>query len=298
MSNPDGYDPTSERVSVDEYQAHEGDYLIYLFHLASYDFALPYADGRRVLDFGCGTGYGADRIAKSCTSITGVDVAADAISFARSRYVRDNLNFEQIAPVDDKPLPFADGSFDVVLSFQVIEHVPDPDRYLAEARRVLTDDGVMIVATPERGTRLLPGQRPWNRYHLVEYAPDELSTMMRAHFARVELNAMSADRAIIGRELNRSRNLKWATLPFTFPGAPERLRQAGLGGLKTIKSRLRGGGASTDGDGHAHGAPEGTAGGAGEVPLAAARYPYDETAIKIAPGLAPSVNIVAVAKAS
>lgn len=127
MSYPDGYGPTSERVTVDAYQAHEGDYLIYLFHLATYDFAVPYADGRRVLDFGCGTGYGAHRIATKCKSITGVDVAGDAIGFAQARYPGENLDFRQIMPVDDEPLPFGDGSFDVVLSFQVIEHVPDPD---------------------------------------------------------------------------------------------------------------------------------------------------------------------------
>lgn len=293
MSYPDGYDPTSERVTVDAYQAHEGDYLIYLFHLATYDFAVPYADGRRVLDFGCGTGYGAYRIATKCKSITGVDVAGDAIGFAQARYPGENLDFRQIMPVDDEPLPFGDGSFDMVLSFQVIEHVPDPDHYLAEARRVLTDDGVMIVATPDRRTRLLPGQRPWNRYHLVEYTPDELSNKLRGHFARVELNAMSADKAIIGRELARSRALKWATLPFTFPGTPERLRQAGLGGLKSVKARLRRGDAA---DEQSPGSPEGAAGGAGNIPTAPARYPYDETAIKIGPGLRPSVNIVAVAK--
>jgi SAM-dependent methyltransferase len=197
-------------------------------------------------------------------------------------------------PVDDGPLPFADGSFDVVLSFQVIEHVPDPGRYLAEARRVLTDDGVMIVATPDRRTRLLPGQRPWNRYHLAEYAPHELSAMLCRQFGQVELNGMSADEAIIGRELARSRALKWATLPFTFPGAPERLRQAGLGRLKSVKAWMRRGDAAMR---QSPGIPEGNGGGAGHVPVAPAYYPYDETAITIGPGRYPSVNIVAVAKA-
>jgi SAM-dependent methyltransferase len=294
MSYAGDYNSTSER-QVETVHADEGGYLIYSFHLATYDFAVPYADGRRVLDFGCGTGYGAHRIAAKCKSITGVDVADDAIRFAQARYQGENLDFRHIMPVDDGPLPFADGSFDVVLSFQVIEHVPDPDRYLAEARRVLTDDGVMIVATPDRRTRLLRGQRPWNRYHLVEYAPDELSDMLRGHFARVELNDMSADEAIIGRELARNRTLKWTTLPFTFPGAPERLRQAGLGGLKSVQARLRRGDAA---EGQSPGAPEGAAGGAGHIPTAPAGFPYDETAINIGPGLSPSINIVAVARAS
>ncbi len=119
--------------------------------------------------------------------------------------------------------------------------------------------------------------------------------MLRRHFRHVELNAMSADRTIIGRELARSRALKWATLPFTFPGAPERLRQAGLGGLKSVKAWMRRDDAAMR---RSPGMPENGVSGAGHIPVSSACHPYDETAIKISPGLYPSVNIVAVAKAS
>jgi hypothetical protein len=129
---------------------------------------------------------------------------------------------------------------------------------------------------------------------LAEYAPHELSAMLCRQFGQVELNGMSADEAIIGRELARSRALKWATLPFTFPGAPERLRQAGLGRLKSVKAWMRRGDAAMR---QSPGIPEGNGGGAGHVPVAPAYYPYDETAITIGPGRYPSVNIVAVAKA-
>jgi SAM-dependent methyltransferase len=291
MSHTDSYQATSERVTEDEYQAREGDYLIYLFHLATYDFARPHVEGRRVLDFGCGTGYGTHRIASGCAAITGIDVSTDAVAFARARYRAENLDFRVTAPVEEAPLPFADGSFDAVLSFQVIEHVPDPDRYVSEANRVLASDGVMLVATPDRRTRLLPGQRPWNRYHRTEFAPDQLRDMLGRHFGTVEAYGMGADPAIIGRELKRSRRLKVATLPFTFPHAPEPWRQAGLTGLKLAQARLRGR-AAARGESRA----EGAAGGAGEVPTAPRTYPYDEKAIRIEPGVMPSVNIVAVAR--
>ncbi len=294
MSYPDGYERTSERLTEDAHQAREGDHLIYLFHLATYDFAIPYAAGRRVLDFGCGTGYGTHRIAPRCDSITGVDVSREAVTFARERYRADNLDFRAIAPVEDAALPFADGSFDAVLSFQVIEHVPDAGRYLAEASRVLTDNGLLIVATPDRTTRLLPGQRPWNRYHRVEYAPEELRAVLQPHFSSVDLYGMGGDEAIIGRELARSRWLKVATLPFTFPGAPEPWRLLGLDALKRVQARIQ----RRDHSGPGERRPEGAAGGAGDVPTSPRSYGYDEHAIRIAPGVRPSVNVVAVARKS
>src|SRR5690606_5365288 len=150
---------TAERVCVDHATSSADERRIYLFHLATYDFARRYVRGGRVLDFGCGTGYGDARIASDCAAVTGVDVSSAAIEHARRTYVADNLDYRVIAPVDQAPLPFADGSFDAVLSFQVIEHVPDPDRYVAEAWRVLDHGGVLIVATPDRRVRLLPGQR-------------------------------------------------------------------------------------------------------------------------------------------
>ncbi|MGW5362893.1 class I SAM-dependent methyltransferase [Actinopolymorpha pittospori] len=314
MISTDGrrYRATSERVTADAYQAREGDYLIYLFHLATYDFAIPYAADRRVLDFGCGTGYGAHRISPECGSITGVDVSASAIDFARDHYQAARLDFRHIAPVEQEPLPFADASFDVVLSFQVIEHVPDADRYLAEAARVLAPGGVLVVATPDRTTRLLRGQRPWNRYHLVEYSPAALNALLGRHFGEVELSGMGADPAIIGRELRRSRRVRWMMLPFTFPGAPEAWRQAGLAATKAVQARLRrrpatgkhSAGTGVEGvEGAAGGAGvEGAAGGAGVEPGpssssgAATSFGYDETAIRIAANVDPSANIVAVAR--
>ena len=66
-------------------------------------------------------------------------------------------------------MPFADASFGAVLSFQVIEHLDRPDAYLAEASRVLAPGGVLLLATPDRATRLYSWQQPWNRFHVTEY---------------------------------------------------------------------------------------------------------------------------------
>ncbi len=273
-----GYEPSSERVTEEAYLSSEGDYLIYLFHLATYDFTLPYVQGKRVLDFGCGTGYGAHRIAASCASVMGVDVSADAVSYAQSRYSAPNLEFRTLPPVEDAPLPFADGSIEVVLSFQVIEHVPEPAAYLSEVRRVLADDGVFIVATPDRSTRLLSRQRPWNRYHVYEWAPDEFDRLLRDHFGRVEMHGMGAEPAVLGGELRRASRTKWVTLPFTFPGAPEPWRQTGLRAIKAARTRV-----------------SGLRKGSSAPRPEPSSFGFDQSAVRIEPGIQPSVNIVAVA---
>ena len=274
---------TSERIQSEHYVTNEGDYLIYVLHLATYDFTQPFVTGKRVLDFGCGTGYGTHRIAPWCASVTGVDVSEEATGFAHTNYQHDSLSYQRISPVEVQPLPFADESFDVVLSFQVLEHVPDTARYLAEARRVLRRDGLLILATPDRSTRLLRGQRPWNGFHLDEWSGEQLRSVLSPSFETVDMNSMTAPRQFLNRELRRTAQLRWMTLPFTFPGAPERWRLGGLGVIKRMEAVVRRKPATSNGDGERFGDP-------------AARYGYDESAVVIAPGVAPSVNLVAVAR--
>jgi SAM-dependent methyltransferase len=281
MTNPAAPRSTSERLVVDDIPAGRDDYLIYLIHIATYEFARSLVTDRRVMDFGCGTGYGTHRLSGDSASIVGVDVSDNAIRFAANRYKAPNLTFQSISPIEAAPLPFQDGSFDIVLSFQVIEHVPDPGRYIAEVVRVLADGGVLVMATPDRSSRLLARQRPWNRYHRVEYDRAGLAQLLRTHFGQVEVNSMSGERDLINGEVRRTHRLRWATLPFTFPGAPEFWRQAGLAGLDRAKSAV--------------GRSRGKSGS--PVSGAQASAPYDESALRIGQNLQPSVTLVAVARA-
>jgi SAM-dependent methyltransferase len=266
------YEWTSERLSEDHYRASPADFLIYCCHLATYDFAIPYVRGQRVLDFGCGTGYGTHRLAPHCRAITGVDVSADAITYASARYQGPNLSFRPIGRLPAERTPFDDGEFDVVVSFQVIEHIPEVDAYVDEMARVLRPGGTLVVATPDRSTRLFRGQRPWNLFHVVEYDGAGLEHVLQRRFTDVEVSGMTASPDVAGIELRRARLLRAATLPFTFPRAPERWRAAGLRMLKRVQARRT-----------AVGADEATDHGFG---------PED---IVIAPGVAPSLNLVAVA---
>ena len=107
-------------------------------HLARYAFAARLSRGKRVLDAGCGAGYGSAELAASAVSVVGVDVAPEAVAFATAHYQLPNLRFELASCT---ALPHSPGSFDLVAAFEVIEHLADWRGFLAEARRVLSPNG-------------------------------------------------------------------------------------------------------------------------------------------------------------
>ena len=103
-------------------------------HVARYAFARRYAHGKRVLDAGCGTGYGSAELAQSAAEVTGVDIAADAIEYASANYPIAGLRFIESSCT---AVPFPAESFDLVVAFEVIEHLTDYRAFLDECARVL-----------------------------------------------------------------------------------------------------------------------------------------------------------------
>jgi SAM-dependent methyltransferase len=256
---------TGERMLREHYAATAAEHLIRLFHEATWTWAGPQLAGADVLDFGCGAGEGTASMARHAGSILGVDVADDAVRYAQEHNAGPNIRYETIRDAVARP----DASFDVVCSFQVLEHVEDPDAYLAEARRLLRPGGRLLLATPDRRTRLLRWQRPWNRWHLREWEPAGLARLLERHFDAVEVLTMTGDPEVLAPELRRTRRLKWLTLPLTLPVVPRRLRFAGLEALFRLKR-------------------------SGSAP--AGGYEADESALSIEPGGWPSVNLVASAR--
>lgn len=230
-------EPDGERMVVEHYHGSASDYLIYQFHLVSYRFAYDIVCGGDVLDLGCGSGYGSALLAEGAKSVVGVDVSAAAIDYARDRHSRSNIAYRQISP--DAPLPFENASFDSVVCFQVIEHVRNDCWFVSEIARVLKPGGIAIIATPDRSTRLLPGQKPWNRWHVKEYSAGGLSRVLKTSFDEVSMQFMSGTSGVIDIEIRRSTRLKWLTLPFTVPIIPEWLRFLGLSSLRRLQDAAR-----------------------------------------------------------
>jgi SAM-dependent methyltransferase len=154
---------------------------IVALHLKRYEFAEPHCVGKHVLDAGCGVGYGSAYLGDTARSVVGVDVSGEAIDYARARYGGGHVEF---AVGDLQQLERPDAEFDAVVAFEVIEHLPHPERFVAEARRVLKPDGVLVVSTPrsEQGV-----ERPENPFHEHEFARDEFERLLRASFGRVDV---------------------------------------------------------------------------------------------------------------
>jgi SAM-dependent methyltransferase len=108
----------------------------------------------RALDLGCGDGRFTGLIAGAGLAVVGADVARAAVERARTRH--PELDF-RVVPIDG-PLPFEDGSFELVWASEVIEHIADTAKWLSEVRRVLAPGGRLLLTTPSHGRlRLLLG---------------------------------------------------------------------------------------------------------------------------------------------
>jgi len=154
-------------------------------HMARYIFAADFVKEKRVLDAGCGSGYGADFLAsQGAKFVLGVDNSQEAIDYAKAHYRRENLEF---GVMDVTALSLPDKSFDVVVSFEVIEHLRDQERFLAEMRRILKEDGVFCLSTPNREVYRL-GQEP-NPFHTREFNFEELYQILSRYFRNIKILA-------------------------------------------------------------------------------------------------------------
>ncbi len=156
-------------------------------HLKRYEFAAELVGGLRVLDVACGSGYGTQLLAARAASVVGVDIEPAAVAYARERYSGSNLAFDV---ADAHTLDgFANDSFDAVVSFETIEHLPDYRAYLAAVRRVLRPGGTYVVSTPDtkftEKAKLPPALA--NPYHIHEFEREELRGLLQSHFDSVRL---------------------------------------------------------------------------------------------------------------
>ena len=152
-------------------------------HVARYAFASRFAEGKRALDLGCGAGYGTAELAHRARFAVGIDVAADAVHYARAHYPAASFLRASAAAQ-----PFADGSFDLITAFEVIEHLAEWKAMLAETRRVLGARGIFLVSTPNKlyyaESRAKNGPNP---FHAHEFEFSEFRDALAEFFPRVNL---------------------------------------------------------------------------------------------------------------
>lgn len=172
----------------------------YARHLAAYRFAATLVAGRRVLDAGCGEGFGTSTLAAVATEVVGVDYSADAVAECRRLWCgneRPNLRFELVDLA--RPTGF-DERFDVVLSFQVIEHLADAQAFLVALAARLAPGGTLVLTTPNRLRTISE-----NPYHVREFTAEELRAELARVFDVVEIRGVRGNEKVERFDEGRAR---------------------------------------------------------------------------------------------
>jgi len=154
-------------------------------HCSRYYFAVPYIRNKTVLDIACGNGYGTYIIAKNgARFVIGVDISQEAITTARKNFFDINMSFKLM---DAANTDFINKTFDVITSFETIEHIPDYARFLMEIRRLIRDNGILLISTPNSLISIKRNGKPDNPYHIKEFTPDEFHRLLCGYFRSVKL---------------------------------------------------------------------------------------------------------------
>jgi SAM-dependent methyltransferase len=152
-------------------------------HEAGYRAVLDRIGDGRILDVGCGQGFESARFLDPGRDVVGVDYSSDAVATAASRYGPDGL---RVAQMDALGLAFLPQSFDGACSSHLIEHFTDPEPHVAELARVVKDDGLVCVLTPNKPADFE------NPFHLHLFDRAELRAMLERHFGDVWLGGVDA----------------------------------------------------------------------------------------------------------
>jgi SAM-dependent methyltransferase len=163
----------------------EGGARIAYEHYHRYFFAQGLARGKVVLDLGCGEGYGSNLLAEVSENVTGVDLSPEAIEHARTRYPRANLSF---LVGDCRRTRLPEHQFDLVVSFEMIEHIAEHEELLREVQRLLKPGGVFLVSSPDKEF-YSEAEGFENPFHIKELYIREFHALLRKNFAHVVLFA-------------------------------------------------------------------------------------------------------------
>lgn len=147
-------------------------------HLQRYNYFKNYYKDKVVLDLACGAGYGSEIIKNfGAKEVIGVDISSDAVEFAKSNYSNEKLNFFEL---NYKDIASLKKKFDLIVSFETIEHLPDQGDFLEKIGEVLVDGGQVICSTPNR--LRYSNQGIINEFHMTELSIEEFRNLFSKHF--------------------------------------------------------------------------------------------------------------------
>lgn len=168
-------------------------------HLAAYRYAAARAPGRSVLDAGCGEGYGSAMLAQGAARVRGLD-QAEAIAIASARHRGANLEYRVY---DLTQLTRLGETFDLVVSFQVIEHLVDPAGFLRGLAACTAPGGTLVVTTPNRLMSMSE-----NPYHLREWTAEELGALAAPLLPGVQVLGVHGSARVVAWERARGAQIQ------------------------------------------------------------------------------------------
>jgi 2-polyprenyl-3-methyl-5-hydroxy-6-metoxy-1,4-benzoquinol methylase len=169
-----------------------------------------------VLEVGCGEGRGIAEMIDRAQTFTAVDKIQAVIEELKGKYPKGEFISMNLPPLTG----LKENAYDVVVSFQVIEHIKNDELFLREINRVLKPGGTALITTPNRKMSL--SRNPW---HIREYLPEELTTLAKKIFAHVEMKGVTGNEKVMAyyRENKKSveRVTRWdfLNLQYHLPSA-------------------------------------------------------------------------------
>jgi ubiquinone/menaquinone biosynthesis C-methylase UbiE len=154
-------------------------------HVDRYEFAKQFCMNKKVLDVACGSGYGTKLLSEKANSVVGVDLSSEGIKYAQLNYQQKNITFRQ---ADATNLDFLkDKSFDLVVSFETIEHISDYRKFVSEVERVLRDDGIALISTPNKRYSSPGLEKPKNPFHVIEFYQKDYELLLNEKFKDIDM---------------------------------------------------------------------------------------------------------------
>lgn len=144
--------------------------------MARYTLAAPYVAGKRVCDIACGAGYGSCFLSQCARQVVGMDISQETVFWAKKHFKRSNLSFLQGDGTQPWPLR---QSFQVVVSFETLEHTVCPEAFLEQIHDHLEPGGTLIMSVPN-GPR--DKQRHQNPYHRHHFTSNQLESLIGRFF--------------------------------------------------------------------------------------------------------------------
>lgn len=167
---------------------------LYHEHFSRYRFASQFiTDKCNVIDIGCGAGYGSYELSKYAQNVLGIDIATEAIEFAKTNYQSLNLNF-QVSDCRDIHLR---NEYDVAVSFEVIEHIDDIASYLNSVKSTLKEMGTFIVSTPNKKMYSDAIEGYNNPFHIKEFYFEEFNNLLNKYFKNVHIYTQDFQEGLI-----------------------------------------------------------------------------------------------------